>query len=98
MLAENRPFTTFAPDFVAEVKLPSNRDVELVDKINLFITYGTRLGWLIDAETRTVIIFRPGREPETLYDPEFVDGDEDVLPGFSFPVRAEIFDHLTNPQ
>ena len=98
MLAENRPFTTFAPDFVAEIKSPSNSDAELVDKINLLITYGTRLGWLIDAETRTVIIFRPGRAPETLHDPEFVDGDEDVLPGFSFPVRAEIFDHLTNPQ
>ena len=49
----------------------------------------------MDAETREVVKFRPGREPEVLYDPEFVDGDADVLPGFRFAAREKIFDFMT---
>jgi Uma2 family endonuclease len=96
--AQNRPFSSFAPDFIAEIKSPSNSNAELVSKINLFISHGTRLAWLIDAATRTVSIFRPGRNPEILRDPEFVDGDQDVLPGFRFAVRERIFDYMNDPQ
>ncbi len=92
MLRENLPFPRFAPDFVAEIKSPSNARSELIAKIESFIQYGTRLAWYIDPETRTVIKFRPGREPETLHDPEHIDGDDDVLPGFRFAVQERIFD------
>ena len=91
-LPENYPFPRIAPDFVAEIKSPSNSDAELVNKIDLFLEHGTRLAWFIDADTRTVIKFRPGQEPETLRDPEYIDGDDDVLPGFRFAVRERIFD------
>ena len=91
-LPENYPFPRIAPDFVAEVKSPSNSDAELINKIDLFLEHGTRLAWFIDAATRTVIKFRPGQEPETLRDPEYIDGDDDVLPGFRFAVRERIFD------
>ena len=96
--AHNIPFPHLVPDFIVEVQSPSNSDTELIDKINRFISYGTKLAWLINANTRTVIRFRPDREPEVLHDPEFVDGDEDVLPGFRFAVRARIFDNENNPQ
>ena len=92
MLPENLPFPHIVPDFVAEIKSPSNTRAELTAKINLFLEYGARLAWYIDGETRTVIKFRPGQEPETLNDPEYVDGDDDVLPGFRFAVRERIFD------
>ena len=95
LLPDSRPFPHLVPDFIAEVQSPSNSRRELVDKINLFLRYGTRLAWLLDAAAREVVIFRPGREPETLYDPEFVDGDADVLPGFRFAVRARMFDYFT---
>ena len=98
MLAINRPVAQFAPDFIAEIKSPTNSDAELIDKINLFVEHGTRLAWLIDAATRTVSIFRPGHDPEILRDPEFVDGDQDVLPGFQFAVRERIFDYMNNTQ
>ena len=91
----NRPFPQIVPDFIAEIQSPSNSREELVDKISLFLRYGTRLAWLLDAAAREVIKFRPGQEPEVLYDPEFVDGDEDVLPGFRFDVRARMFDFMT---
>lgn len=92
MLPENYPFPRIAPDFIAEIKSPSNSDAELLNKIDLFLQHGTRLAWFIDAETRTVIKFRPGQEPETWHDPEYIGGDDDVLPGFRFAVRERIFD------
>ncbi len=95
---EQTPFPHLVPTFVAEVQSPSNTAQELANKINLFITHGTRLGWLIIADTRTVILFRPGQEPEVLVDPEFIDGDDDVLTGFRFAVRERIFDSPNNPQ
>ena len=96
MLPENRPFPRIIPDFIAEIKSPSNSDAELINKIDLFLEHGTRLAWFIDADTRTVIKFRPGQEPETLHDPEYIDGDDDVLPGFRFAVRERIFDLFPN--
>ena len=98
VLQGDRPFSHVVPDFIVEVQSPSNSRQELIDKINLFIAYGTKLAWLMDADERVVIKFRPDREPETLRDPEFVDGDADLLPGFRFDVRARIFDRFTNPQ
>ena len=95
--AGSRPFPGIVPDFIVEVQSPSNSRAELVDKINLFLTYGTRLAWLIDAASREVVRFRPNQQPETLHDPEFIDGDDDILPDFRFPVRARIFDYYTSP-
>ena len=87
-----RAFPRVAPDFIVEIKSPSNSDAELLNKIDLFLQHGTKLAWFIDAETRTVIKFRPGQEPEVLHDPEYIEGDDDVLPGFRFAVRERIFD------
>ena len=95
-LPENRPFPHIVPDFITEIKSPSNSKPFLISKIETFIQYGTKLGWYIDPETRTVIKFRPGQEPETLHDPEYIAGDDDVLPGFRFAVRERIFDLFPN--
>lgn len=98
VLPENLPFPHIVPDFVAEIKSPSNNRAELTAKINLFLEHGSRLARYIDGETRTVIKFRPGQEPETLNDPENVDGDTDVLPGFRFAVRERIFDPFADAE
>ena len=98
LLPDQRPFPHLVPDFIAEVQSSSISRRELVDKINRFLRYGTQLAWLLDPAARAVIIFRPGREPETLCDPEFVDGDAAVLPGFRFAVREKIFDYFTTAQ
>lgn len=87
------PFASIAPDFICEIVSPSNRGPELVRKVELFIENGTRLAWVINPERRLVTIYRQGRDPETLVDPETLDG-EDVLPGFLFEVRARIFDNV----
>ena len=92
ILPENRPFPRIVPDFIAELKSPSHRRAELVAKISQFLEHGTRSAWYIDGETRIVIKFRTGSEPETLRDAEYIDGNGDALPGFRFAVRERIFD------
>ena len=81
-----------APDFVAEIRSRTDNLAPLQRKMDLWIVGGTRLGWLIDTANRCAYIYRPGRaDPELRADPEALDG-EDVLPGFSFPVRQYVFD------
>lgn len=87
------PFASIAPDFICEIVSPSNRGPELVRKVELFIANGTKLAWIVNPERRLATIYRPGRDAETLVDPETLDG-EDVLPGFVFEVRARIFDNV----
>ena len=81
-----------APDFVVEIRSRTDALRPLQDKMVLWMAGGARLGWLIDDRNRQVYIYRVGQsQPELLTNPETLDG-EDVLPGFSFPVRQYIFD------
>lgn len=81
-----------APDFVVEIRSRTDALRPLQEKMVLWMAGGARLGWLIDDRNRQVYIYRVGQsQPELLTNPETLDG-EDVLPGFSFPVRQYIFD------
>ena len=81
-----------APAFVVEIRSRTDNLRPVQEKMALWMGGGSRLGWLIDTQTRRVYVYRAGQdEPDGLEDPETLDG-EDVLPGFSFPVRQYIFD------
>ena len=81
-----------APAFVVEIRSRTDGLRPLQNKMELWMAGGSQLGWLIDTRNRRVFVYRAGQEePETLDDPENLDG-EDVLPGFVFPVRQYIFD------
>ena len=81
-----------APDFVVEIRSRTDDLRPLQNKMAEWIQAGVRLGWLIDAHNRQVHVYRAGQpEPHLLNDPDTLDG-EDVLPGFSFPVRQYIFE------
>ena len=91
--ARTPPFAAVVPDFVVEIVSPSNRGPELSDKVRRYLEGGARLIWVINARRRTAAIYRPVVAPETLRDPETLDGG-DVLPGFTFNVRELIFDNV----
>jgi Uma2 family endonuclease len=78
---EREEFAPLCPDFVAEIASPSDDREALRAKMLEYIEQGARLGWLIDPSVREVKIYRPGREVETLYQPQSLSG-EDVLPGW----------------
>ena len=53
------------PNFVIELRSPTDRIRVLRDKMEEWLANGAQLAWLIDAEARTVEIYRPGFEAET---------------------------------
>lgn len=71
-------FPVFAPQFVIEVRSPDDRIARLRDKMQRYIAAGVLLAWLIDPIERTVTIYRPNRDPETLKNPKSVAGEGPV--------------------
>jgi Uma2 family endonuclease len=75
----------FAPDFVVELRSPSDRLTQLRAKMVEYIENGASLGWLIDPFERRVYVYRPDYEVVILENPETVSGDP-LLPGFTLNV------------
>ena len=69
-----------APDFVVEIRSPSDRLRDQQDKMRIWMHYGVRLGWLIDLDSRNVWVYYPDAEPQLLEQPATLLG-EDVLVG-----------------
>ncbi len=86
---ERQTFPPLAPDFVVELRSPSDRMKKLQDKMQEYINNGVRLGWLIDPQNKRVEIYRPGQAVKVLDFPQSLSG-EDVLPGFVLDL-SEIF-------
>lgn len=74
-------FAPLCPDFVVELRSPSDSLEKLRSKMREYIENGARLGWLIDRQNRRVEIYRPNQEVEMISSPTHLSG-EDVLPGF----------------
>ena len=75
---QRRKFAPICPDFVIELKSPSDDLSILQAKLTEYIENGTRLGWLIDPENRQVFCYRPQQLPELFNNPRHLSG-EDVL-------------------
>jgi Uma2 family endonuclease len=81
-----------APDFVIELRSPTDGLDILKNKMNEYVRAGVRLGWLIDPQTETVTIYRGDGSTETLDRPETVEASA-VVDGFRLPM-ARIWDPL----
>ncbi len=72
-------FAPLCPQFVIELRSPSDRLSDLQTKMAEWLRNGTELAWLIDPERQTVEIYRPGiPEPEVLAQPVTVQGEGPV--------------------
>ncbi|NJP22405.1 MAG: Uma2 family endonuclease [Hydrococcus sp. CRU_1_1] len=74
-------FPPIAPDFVVELRSPSDSLKDLRDKMLEYLNNGVRLGWLLDPMSKVVEIYRIGQPVEILTNPTQLSG-ENVLPGF----------------
>lgn len=90
-LAQRQGFAPLCPDFVAELRSPTDPRKEVRAKLREYLAQGARLGWLIDPVRREVEIHRPGQPVETLKDPQTLSG-EAVLPGFTLHLKGILFD------
>ncbi|HYV91331.1 MAG TPA: Uma2 family endonuclease [Chitinophagales bacterium] len=78
---EQKKFAHICPDFVIELKSPSDSMKALKRKMNEWIENGCRLGWLVNTEEQKVYVFRIDGSIEVKSFAEKISG-EDVLPGF----------------
>jgi len=75
-------FAPICPDFVVEIRSPSDGLKPLQDKMIEYIENGSSLGWLIDRKNRQVYIYCPNQGVQCLDNPTTVSGDS-LLIGFS---------------
>lgn len=78
---QQQKFLPLCPDFVIELRSPTDTLHKLQEKMQEYIDNGTQLGWLIDRQNRTAEIYQPGRSVEVLDNPSSLNG-EPILPGF----------------
>jgi len=80
-------FPSLGPDLVVEVLSPGDRPGATLAKVADWLSAGTRLVWVIDAERRLARVYRADGTETTLGAAGVLDG-EDVLPGFSCPLAS----------
>ena len=63
-----------APDWTIEIISPDQSQTKVTGNILHCLKHGSRLGWLIDPDERSVLVYPLGQQPELLREPK------DVLP------------------
>ena len=80
------------PDWIIEILSPEQSANRVIRKITFCLSQGTKLGWLIDPQDESVVIFEPNTSP-------IVKVNEDILLGLAILENwelsvAEIFSWL----
>lgn len=78
---EREGFLPLCPDFVIELRSPSDALDDLRAKMEAYLANGARLGWLLDPQQRRAYVYRAGEEVELLENPRVLSGAPE-LPGF----------------
>jgi len=74
------------PEFVAEIRCRTDTEEGLEIRMWRWIGAGAQLAWLIDPQRKLAVIYRPGQEPETLLQPETLNG-EGPIAGFTLKMQ-----------
>ncbi len=82
-------FAPLCPDFVLELRSPTDRLRATQQRMEQWIATGVSLAWLVDPLLKQVTIYRPGEEPEVHEDPSSVQGDG-LMRGFEL-VMARVW-------
>jgi len=78
-------FLPLCPDFVLELRSPSDSVRRLRKKMEEYRDNGAQLGWLLDPAARRVEVYRPGAEVVIMENPTALSG-EPLLKGFVLDV------------
>ena len=78
---QKKKFLPLCPDFVIELRSPSDTLKTVQEKMQEYLANGAQLGWLIDPSERRVYVYRPGIAVECLDNPANISGDPE-LSGF----------------
>lgn len=81
--AQQDKFAPVCPEFVVELKSATDSLKTLQAKMLDYLRNGVQLAWLLNPETETAYLYRPGHpEPETVQGFDNELPGEPVLPGF----------------
>lgn len=83
-------FSHICPEFIIELRSPSDNLGDLKAKMERWIANGVELAWLIDATDRMVLVYRLGDSPEVHQHPTSVQASG-VMAGFEL-VMARIWE------
>jgi Uma2 family endonuclease len=83
---EERKKFLLCPDFVVELRSPSDIVDALKEKMEEYIENGAQLGWLIDPVAKKVYIYRPQSQLEVREGPTQISG-EPLLKGFALVMK-----------
>ncbi len=75
-----------APDIAIEVLSPSNRPQEMRDKTSDYFNAGALRVWIVDPETRTVVIHKADGTNTRFIGADRLE-DPEILPGFSLQMQ-----------
>ena len=79
------------PDWVIEILSPEQSANRVTGNVLHCLTHGCQLGWLLDPDDRSVIVFQPNQQPQLLQDQNVLS----VLPEINLNLRVEqVFDWL----
>ena len=78
-------YLPFAPDLLVEVVSPSDRAVDVRDKVRMWLADGARLVWVVYPSTKTVEAYRSKTDVTIVEGDQPLDGAP-VLEDFSIPV------------
>lgn len=88
--ADQSRYAPLCPDFVIELRSPSDSLPDIQKKMERWIANGAQLGWLIDPIEREVTVYRPDDSPEVHQEPSSVQGSG-VMAGFEL-VMARVWE------
>jgi Uma2 family endonuclease len=83
-------FAPLCPDFILELRSPSDKLLEVHAKMHQWIVNGAAVAWLIDPIEKAVTIYRQGEQPEVLIEPTSVQGSGPIA-GFEL-VMARVWE------
>lgn len=83
---QKKKFLPLCPDFVIELRSPTDSLTALQAKMQEYLDNGAQLGWLIDPEQRRVYLYRPNSPVEYWEDLTEISGDP-VLPGLTLNLQ-----------
>ena len=85
--AQRQKFPPVCPEFVVEVRSPSDGLAALRRKMEDYLANGVQLGFLLDPTAEAATVYRPGQAPEELAGFGRELSGEAVLPGFQLNLR-----------
>ena len=80
-------FLDLAPDFAIEIRSKTDSLSGLQAKMQEYIANGVKLGWLIDPQNQQAFVYRSDLSI-TQYPATAILSGEDVVPGFTLPLKS----------